>query len=467
MGNNHNFCHLPYHPSTVESGEEYSNACNSERVSEMITEKRNFLSSRLGKDSSSSREDLLQLQQLRCQQISQQQNRIQFDELSEAQSWGQTSGNQCDATTLEERSVELPHLHLEERCKIQQQLPCLVQHAETAKIVDSNNISQHEVLLLYANFNSFPQNAGRKEDAFLKDLHSRTCNGQKCNCDQYRSLISHYDNCHNGACRVCRPFQELSSTDSVRLGFEKSRTNLSKALHGRECNINCSPIAEDIQPPPKRTRIEGGLMSENELSSLVDLLEDRPSRNKESSNSGKSSEGHADKENTKEINGEHLNTIESPTKAWLTANYNSAYIQSVKYDNPVLSEELNNEYKSGLTNSASECKNRNIWDNGSQGMDCDILSVFPGQPNCNQEKEGSHFMSKPGQVECKGGGDSVETAAYNEPRNNLENTKVLAVSLTDCFNAEQIKEHICSLNPLLGQVCAISFATFRRGYMLS
>lgn len=86
------------------------------------------------------------------------------------------------------------------------------------------------------------------------------------------------------------------------------------------------------------------------------------------------------------------------------------------------------------------------------------------EPNCIQEKDESCFASVDGQTEC-GGGVFREIISDDQLRKTLGRKKLLSVSLTDCFTAEQIKEHIFSLNPSMGQVCAITFAALR-GLML-
>lgn len=334
-------CPLPVHSSIAEYGvPKYSNACNSQ-----------------------------QLNVLRHQLSCQEPDQMRSGKLPVAQSRDLASGDEHETCTLGEISLELPQHSTEQQYEIQQQTSCVVQHVDAANAFDSNNISLHEVLLQYANFKSFPQNAESSRDTFLKNLHLRMCNVKTCKCNKYRALIFHYDTCHLSACVVCSPCRKLTSTDTVHKGFENSEMDISRALHKNKCNVNSSSIDENIQPPPKRPRIQDVFLSENEPSSLANLLEDEPLRNEESSYSGKSSE-------------------------------------------------------------YPYCNNE--------------------EPNCVQEKDESNFTSMDGQAEC-GGEFSREIISDGQIRKTSEGKKLLAVSLTDCFTAEQIKEHICSLNPSMGQ----------------
>lgn len=375
-------CPLPVHSSIAEYWDrEYSKGCNSQQVSEAIPENSNFLSNSFVNQRSIIANDLFQFQLnvLRHQLLSQEPDQVQSHNLPIPQSRNLTSGDEHESCTLGKISLELPQHSQEQQYETQQQKSCVVQRVDAAKLLDSDKMSPREVLLQYANFRRFPQNAESSQDTFLKDLHVRICNVQTCKCSKYRSLIVHYETCRMSTCVVCSPCRKLTYTDTDHNGSENSETDISRTLHKNKCNVNRSSIDEDIQAPLKRPRIQDEFVSENGPSNLANLLGDQPSRNEENSHSGKSSAG-------------------------------------------------------------PHCNNE--------------------EPNCNQEKDESHFASVDDQAKC-GGGVSRGIISDDQLVKTLEKKKLLSVSLTDCFTAEQIKEHIFSLNPSMHQVCAITFSALK------
>lgn len=413
-----------------------------------------------------------------------------------------------------ERSSKLSQLSLERLHSFQQQG---FRNAQASRPTDSIRFL-HSILVLYLDWKSKLVDAGRSRQEFVDHLHLTVCKVQICECKSYRILISHFDDCLNIDCNICGPVRQLCHTKKISSGsvFEpcpiknitsgsgKPKAYVSGDLHPREY------IIRDVQPTPKRKKMENAVQHDDwkmenavqhddwslgvvvrphlqqQVGGLVDDEDNAKNMKKELLNSkegrtrGVTWNATADNGGSKSpkvcfrksdgllglgqspegpislatLNKEVPSSVGSLGKSLQT--FNDALDNKKLGNHDVIShsDELNlvdeqqemgcvktSEVKSDVTSSC-------------QSLNSDGISVLPEEsPRDEGEKIKLMTQAKHDRIDAK---YDLANSDYQCGR-KLEDLKVSGVSLTDFFTAEQIKEHLCSLNQYIYLVCTITF----------
>lgn len=393
-----------------------------------------------------------------------------------------------------ERSSDQPRLSLEQMHRFQQGF-CTVQVSRPR-----NPIQSHNILVSYLKFKSEQLDACRSLQEFLHHLHAAVCRDLICQCEKYRLLISHFEKCQNSDCNLCGPVRQLCHTErnnsipvsksalveKMTSGCGRPRGYLLGDHHPRDF------IVQEIQPIPKRLKIENAVPHDNwslgaavlphlmqRAGHLIDDKENRKKMNKEllTSNDGSTKgvtrnvaadNGRSNTENFRfskadELLG-HGQSPEGPINSatlnkeipWSIGNFgrSSSTINGM-FGNKVL----------GNNDAFSHSKEIDLVDK-NQKMDCintgkiktdatfyrqssnsDGISGLPEEPKIDQAEKVQLISVAEHDTKC----DSNKTDY--QPGMKLEASKLSGVSLTDFFTAEQIKEHLGSLNQWINPVC--------------
>lgn len=315
---------------------------------------------------------------------------------------------------------------------------CDVHPIGSANLSNSDNLSLHDILALYINYNSVVVDAGRIQIPFMNYLHSTVCNGKRCQCYRNSTLIAHFQNCQYAGCGMCKPVRELHSTDVKELD-----KNVVAILHDEECSGFSSYINEAALPPSKRKRVEN-------LSVLQFGSSNADSGNQQSPAAGHLSLGEffespiRSKKNKTEISNEIASCAEDKNSAGESCNLASIDILHVA-NGSFSSTELTNDC--GLQKPVHTCTSGTDYseiDSSSQ-MSKDRLSFLPIEPTDDQQQE-LQSTYKYNQTTSSARSDLPEPKADFQMGMRSEDPKRLGISLTDFFTIEQLKDHIHNLS---------------------
>ncbi|XP_059293797.1 probable histone acetyltransferase HAC-like 1 [Lycium ferocissimum] len=314
---------------------------------------------------------------------------------------------------------------------------CDVYPIGSANLSNSDNLSLHDILALYINYDSAIVNSGRIQIPFMNYLHSTVCNGKRCWCDRNSTLISHFENCQYAGCGMCKPIRELHSAD-----VKKSDKNVVEILHDEECSGFSSYINEAALPPSKRKRVEN-------LPALQFGYSNADSGNQQSPAAGHLSswqyfEGPiCSKKNMTELSNKSASCVEDRNTAGESCNLSSIDILQVDNGSFSSTELTNNCELQKTEHTCTSGTGYSEIDSSSQ-MRVDRLSFLPIEPTDDQREE-LQRTSKYNQTTSSARRDLTEPKADYQVGMRSEDPKRLGISLTDFFTIEQLKDHIHSL----------------------
>ncbi|CAN4082800.1 unnamed protein product [Withania somnifera] len=303
---------------------------------------------------------------------------------------------------------------------------------------NSDNLSLHEILALYINYNSVAVDAGTIQIPFMNYLHSTVCNGKRCWCNRNSTLLSHFQNCQFAGCGMCKPVRELHSTD-----VKKSDENGAVILRDEEYSGFSSYISEASLPPSKRNRVEN-----------LSVLQFGPS-NADSGNQQSPAAGHlslgqflespiCSKKNNTEISNEIGICVEDQNTAGESCNI--ASIDILQVDNGAFSStERTNDC--GLQKTEHTCTSGTDYSeiDSSSWMSIDKLSFLPIELTDDQRPE-LQMTFKYNETTASSRSDVTEPKADYQIGIRSEDPKRLGISLVDFFTIEQLKDHMRSLS---------------------
>ncbi|XP_007033362.2 PREDICTED: histone acetyltransferase HAC12 [Theobroma cacao] len=115
---------------------------------------------------------------------------------------------------------------------------------------------QHRVLLAYIQYKKSMVIIGNSQVSFVNHMHSATCNKHACKCEQFFSLVSHFDGCHDADCNICSPVWYSCVTNKPHPKFERVKRGLLR--DGDSDQPSCGS-SETMQPSLKRLKVENPL----------------------------------------------------------------------------------------------------------------------------------------------------------------------------------------------------------------
>ncbi|XP_027770128.1 probable histone acetyltransferase HAC-like 1 isoform X1 [Solanum pennellii] len=315
---------------------------------------------------------------------------------------------------------------------------CDVHPISSANLSNSDNLSLHDILALYINYDSVVVDAGRIRIPFMNYLHLTVCNVKRCWCDWSSALISHFKNCQYAGCGMCKPVRELHPKD-----VKESVKNMVAILHDEECSGFRSSINEAVLPPSKRKRMEN-------LPVLDCWSSNADSGNLQSPAAGHLSLGQfvespiCSKKNKTEISNEIASCVEDQNTAGESCNLANIDILHVA-NGSFSSTELTNDC--GLQKTVHTCTSGTDYNeiDSSSNMSLDRSSFLPIEPTDDQQQE-LQSASKYDQTTSSARINLTEPKADYQMEMRSEDPKRLGISLTDYFTIEQLKDHIHNLS---------------------
>ncbi|GMH04295.1 hypothetical protein Nepgr_006134 [Nepenthes gracilis] len=310
-----------------------------------------------------------------------------------------------------------------------------------------NNLSQNlvkEILCCYIRYNSCPSPVGKNLVSFLEYVHSKKCTGFKCRCEQYNSLLYHFDNCHSSDCDICSPALKLHLMDKA--GSEIFRSGNIWMSYGRNHSWRgTSCAAKDYPTPAKRRKADTS--SKNGLSCgfspLIDhsLSPDGPLNLQQLSGSPVSSFSEATELKMEAVSVHTWNSASSKETRKMTIN-NPLRFHSEDMYNP--SEEPSVDYKQMEMETASnkEVKDKFTENFGTMSLEC---SSILSEEQHIAETEGLNIRTKSGEIDPDITREFMEPLSASGPEMKSEKQNVKGVSLTEFFTAEEVKQHLWSL----------------------
>ncbi|CAA0828350.1 Histone acetyltransferase HAC1 [Striga hermonthica] len=324
---------------------------------------------------------------------------------------------------LGQRSSKPSQLPIMGHNNSQQQGFCNFQAPEQANMI--RNLQK--ILLSYVKCRLVDANMSSQD--FLNHLHPIKCKGEKCKCENYYVLISHFDKCQNTHCGVCGPVRRLCAVERIPTGSGFRKELLLGGVRSRNC------VVQEIQPSAKRMKMEDDVQHDdwslsavvrqqlkNFVGDLVVVEEDRAEMSK-----GSSFEGHI---NAATLNEEIPSSIIEVRESVMSGD--CSFDDKMKGNGDTVShvEEicwLDKPQEMGCFGTA-EVKN-----------DGQSLSSG-GASDLSEELPMDEVKHDKGEAECG------LTKSDCQLRGKSEDLKVSGVSLIDFFLPEQIKEHLLSLN---------------------
>ena len=94
-----------------------------------------------------------------------------------------------------------------------------------------NRAIQHRVLLAYIGYKKSVMLIGDALVSFVNHMHSTVCQKHTCKCEQFFSLASHYDGCHNADCNICGLVWYSSVSNKLHAKFEGVKIGLLRDSH--------------------------------------------------------------------------------------------------------------------------------------------------------------------------------------------------------------------------------------------
>ena len=168
---------------------------------------------------------------------------MQFYRSSEAEAKFPFTGQNQSYCPVNEQTVgHLPQLPLEE------------------SQANSNNLLnwaiRHKVLRSYISYKQSVMFIGDAQASFVNHMHSAVCNKYTCRCQQFFSLASHYDGCHDADCNICSPVRYSSVTNKLHPKFEHVKRGLLRDSGSGDSDQPRFGSSETMQPSLKRLKVE-------------------------------------------------------------------------------------------------------------------------------------------------------------------------------------------------------------------
>ncbi|RDX76867.1 putative histone acetyltransferase HAC-like 1, partial [Mucuna pruriens] len=299
----------------------------------------------------------------------------------------------------------------------------------------SSKLSVEQMILLqhfyYRNLNIIPQGN------VLKCLHSRVCCKENlCNCERYRMLLLHFDECQNDACHICYSWN-LLATDIV-----ERRLEFPDGVFGgfvvRKRDAPCANF-EAMQPTAKRQKMESAFG----VSLINNVRSDWSTPNMVQHCSSE-----ALLEPRTEFNQDGINA----TKKIIEPKADQEKETKSSNRTPKADQEKETKAPNRTVNTVS------LTDQARAEFNQDVINVTKKviEPKSDQEKETTSqnptvytvSLNDQGRTEFDGINATMKVIgpkADQEKETKSPNPTVNTVSLIDFFTSNEITEHIASL----------------------
>ncbi|KAI4352261.1 hypothetical protein L6164_006530 [Bauhinia variegata] len=305
--------------------------------------------------------------------------------------------------------------------------------------------AEYKILMAYFRFKNLNNLPGNNQISFIRYLHSKVCANGICACEQYSSLVLHFDNCQSDDCHMCWPIKLLCFTENIGNDLEFS-DSISAIRDYGECFGNSAGMLQ----PTKRQKMEPSFGISAVNNEVSDPL--APKMAKSHSLEGLS-ELHQQPESSLSIYSEVTeNNVEQFTSPMLDSACISGMRNSLvddTFEQTFESETILSEHVEGVhTSEELHPKSLNVKNGNLQEMVSGLNSSvhpLPSDPS-NDIKE---LQSRIGFDQTQK--ETTEKEADLEKVAKFSNPKRNRVSLAESFTCDQIREHIMSLQQPFGQ----------------
>lgn len=114
---------------------------------------------------------------------------------------------------------------------------------------------QHKILLNYIHYKKSAVIIGDARVSFKNYMHTAVCKKNICKCEQIFALVSHYDDCHNANCNICRPVWYTSISNKPHPKFEFVKSSLLRDSGNGDSGQPRCDSSETMQPSSKRLKV--------------------------------------------------------------------------------------------------------------------------------------------------------------------------------------------------------------------
>ena len=304
----------------------------------------------------------------------------------------------------------------------------------------SGNVMQSsadKLLCYYITYPKHPLLRGGSKIPFLEYLHSQKCNGAMCNCEEYKLLFSHFDNCGSADCHICGPAVRTCSAGLVHPGFKNASDSNKSLMWASEFGgAACLDKSEDLMNPAKRMKLTSTFCANFSSCGVSSLVEDAGDQKILESPVDVNLDAQAG--HVKMCKSDHSLTI-------INEGDDNAVdpIQGKTSDViPNLCGEPSADFKQKIE-SATPCELNDTVDDGFQTFPSECLL----EQKCVAQHEEVAMVYHPEETRPETSGQCLQPTV-----SKLEKQKVDGITLTDFFSAGEIRQHIASLRQQVDEV---------------
>ncbi|XP_052196496.1 histone acetyltransferase HAC12-like [Diospyros lotus] len=391
------------------------------------------------------------LQMTGSQQFHQQhqQLHVQIDEGSEGQSqYGLSEEHDCDRKIKGYKSSKVPCL-LSEQSE-DSSIPFGL--ARPSECVHSSNPVFQTVLLHYMNYKRM--HVDGNPISFIKHMHSMVCNDFLCNCNQYFSVVSHFDNCFSKDCNICIPARRFyvagNTKPPSKCGSRIQKLCHTSSFHSRDFNSTTPDLlCEDKTPPSKRLKIRISTSLESAVSSLAASSNAQPYKPNEFSLLQQWPEASVSNNlDATKVNVGALTPLQDSTSSGSTRDIVTETAQGSNLGiKPISHKELFDYSKEEETVAMHTDEVRN---DGTSFQGWNPCSVPHPTEELTVDHEEREVKTNSDQTKPETESELIKPTA-NSGIIKLKEVKMVGVSPIDCFTVDQMKEHLFSLKRWTGQ----------------
>ncbi|WCJ25417.1 Histone acetyltransferase HAC12 [Euphorbia peplus] len=104
-------------------------------------------------------------------------------------------------------------------------------------------------------YNSHKNSTGNHLESFIDHLHLTVCDKQTCMCDRAFPLLLHFDDCCSADCKICGPVREQCNPSKTYQSFEKFYNSVTRDCGSASPRWSGSCSSENMRPPAKRLKL--------------------------------------------------------------------------------------------------------------------------------------------------------------------------------------------------------------------
>ncbi|XAR51564.1 Histone acetyltransferase [Bertholletia excelsa] len=320
-----------------------------------------------------------------------------------------------------------------------------------ANFIHYSDVNPQRILLSYMNYKRI--HAEGSQVSFVDQMHSTVCGDCLCNCDKYSKLVSHFDNCHDWGCKICRPARMCCVMGKPPQGSRKQERDNLRAFCDKRFSSTSYDQSEDFPHQTKRMKTAKSVSNEIGVSSVVTCSIAQtcdPGESEELPQLRQWPETPVlnDLDPTKDQDHFEVSTPLEESRSASSSNGVSETLQKSIKSALSFSENLVgcSKEEGSMLVCTSDVKNNMV--DTSQILSSHNMSV-PSEEFVADQKEKRQVCTKPDQAKLEMKSNLIAPAV--DAGRKLGEPKILGVSLIDFFTVEEVKDHLSSLRQWISE----------------